>query len=181
MGADKAFLRVGGENLLERALTLARSVTPQVSIVGQREKFAAFAPVVQDSYAERGPLAGIHAALSSSKSQLNLVLAVDTPLIAPEFLRYLVEQAEHNHAVVTAPRVRDHNQPLCAVYRPAFAQVAEASLRQGRNRIDPLFAEVTSRILGPDEIQRLAFDPGMFDNLNTPEDWERAAGTGKLS
>jgi len=152
-----------------------------VSIVGQREKFAVFGPVVEDAYTERGPLAGIHAALSSSKSELNLMLAVDTPFLTPQFLRYLVEQAAQCTAVVTAPRVREHNQPLCAVYRPAFAQVAEASLRQGRNRIDPLFAEVTSRILGPDEIQRLAFDPGMFDNLNTPEDWERAAGTGKLS
>ena len=181
MGTDKALLRVGGETLLERALALARGVTPMVSIVGQREKFAVFGPVVEDAYTERGPLAGIHAALSSSKSELNLMLAVDTPFLTPQFLRYLVEQAAQCTAVVTAPRVREHNQPLCAVYRPAFAQVAEASLRQGRNRIDPLFAEVTTRILGSDEIQRLAFDPGMFDNLNTPEDWERAAGTGKLS
>ena len=90
-------------------------------------------------------------------------------------------QAAQCQAVVTAPRVRRHNQPLCAVYRPAFAAVAEASLRQGRNKIDPLFAEVSTRIIGEDELQQLAFDPGMFDNLNTPEDWERAAGTGKLS
>jgi molybdopterin-guanine dinucleotide biosynthesis protein A len=52
--------------------------------------------------------------------------------------------------------------------------VAENALRQGRNNIVPLFAGVTTREIGDQEMRELAFDPRMFDNLNTPEEWEQA-------
>ena len=69
MGTDKAFIEFEGHTLLERALSLARSVTPDVRIVGAREKFAPFAPVVEDIFRERGPLGGIHAALRDFKDR----------------------------------------------------------------------------------------------------------------
>lgn len=174
MGRDKAFLEWHGQTLLQRALELARSVAEDVRIVGLREKFANFAPVVEDIYAGRGPLGGIHAALTTSSSELNLVIAIDTPLLAPEFLRYLIEQAESAGTVVTAPRVRGKTQPLCAVYRREFAAIAAAALEAGNNKIEPLFASVTQRIIDEPELAKLAFDPEMFDNLNTPEEWQRA-------
>jgi molybdopterin-guanine dinucleotide biosynthesis protein A len=205
MGRDKAFLSLHGTTLLERALAVARAATPQVTIVGPREKFAAYGNVVEDLYAGQGPLAGIHAALSSSASELNLVIGVDTPFLDPRFAQFLVEQARTSAAVVTFPVLNlppriatdshgsnmSHSdprssakirgsvpsgqaQPLCAVYRREFAAVAEAALRQGRNAIVPLFAHVTVRQVGENEMRELAFDPRMFDNLNTPEEWDQA-------
>ncbi len=67
MGTDKAFVEYDGRILLERALSLARSVTPDVRIVGSQEKFAPFAPVVEDIFRDCGPLGGIHSALRSSR------------------------------------------------------------------------------------------------------------------
>ncbi len=174
MGRDKAFLRLGGRTLLERALEAARVVTADVRIVGQKEKFAAYGPVIEDLYPGRGPLAGIHAALRASSAELNLVLGVDTPFLDPGFLRYLLEEAKHSGAVVTAPRIGGQNQPLCAVYRREFGDLAEPALRAGRNKIDSLFAGTSVQIIEEALIRELAFDPGMFDNLNTPEEWEQA-------
>lgn len=175
MGADKAFLEFHGQSLLARALALARALTPEVLIVGERARFAAFAPVVEDIYPGHGPLGGIHAALTASASELNLVLAVDTPLLTPALLRFLVEQARASAAVATVPRVAGGFQPLCAVYRPAFCEVAQAALQQKRNKIDPLFSLVPVRVLEEEELARFEFPPQMFDNLNTREDLERAA------
>src|SRR3974377_2140775 len=93
MGRDKAFLVFRGQTLLERALQSLRAVTSKVYVVGAREKFCSFGPVVEDVYPDRGPLAGIHAALSTSDTELNLVLAVDMPLIEPALLVFLVEAA----------------------------------------------------------------------------------------
>jgi molybdopterin-guanine dinucleotide biosynthesis protein A len=174
MGRDKAFLTMGGSTLLERALAVARCVSQEVTLVGQREKFAAYGSVIEDVYRGQGPLAGIHAALSGSTFELNLMIGVDTPFLDPKFAQYLVEQARKDGATVTVPRVARQAQPLCAVYRREFAPVAENALRQGRNNIVPLFAEVTTREIGDVEMQELAFDPRMFDNLNTPEEWEQA-------
>jgi molybdopterin-guanine dinucleotide biosynthesis protein A len=174
MGQDKAFLELDGRTLLDRALELARSVAGDVSIVGPKDKFARFGPVVQDILSGRGPLAGIHAALSSSKSDLNLILALDTPFVQAGFLRYLTGEAEGGAAVVTVPRIAGQSQPLCAIYRREFLAVAEDSLRHGRNKIDPLFSQVPCRVIDENELLRLGLDPQMFENLNTPEQWEQA-------
>src|ERR1700746_750117 len=81
MGSDKAFLDLGGRSLLARSLDLARSVTPDVKIVGDPAKFSAFAPTIPDLYSGRGPLAAIHAALTNSATDFNLILAVDLPFL----------------------------------------------------------------------------------------------------
>jgi molybdopterin-guanine dinucleotide biosynthesis protein A len=174
MGRDKAFLELQGRTLLERALTIARNISDNVRIVGPREKFAPYGPVIEDVYPGQGPLAGIHAALTTSQSELNFMVALDTPFLDAGFARYLVEQASVSAATVTVPRVAGRVQPLCAVYRRAFAAVAENALRQERNNIVPLFAAVTTREIDDAELRRLAYDPRMFDNLNTPEEWDQA-------
>jgi molybdenum cofactor guanylyltransferase len=175
MGKDKAFLEFKGRILLARALELAAGAGQEVRIVGDPRKFAAFGRVVEDIYRERGPLAGIHAALKSSATELNLMLAVDLPFVQPDFLKYLISVARETKALVTVPRAGDGLQPLCAVYRREFAKVAEQSLAQGKNKIDALFAQVETRIVGPEEFSHAGFSGQMFRNLNTPEEFEKAA------
>jgi len=175
MGRDKAFLEFKGRILLARALELAAGVADDVRIVGDPRKFAAFGRVVEDIYRERGPLGGIHAALMSSSTDWNLMLAVDLPFVEPDFLKYLVSAARDAKAVVTVPRACDGLQPLCAVYRRGFAEVAEQSLAQGKNKIDALFANVETRIVEADELSHAGFSGQMFRNLNRPEEFEKAA------
>lgn len=174
MGTDKASLQFEGRTLLARALDLLRALTPEVRIVGPAAKFAPYGRVIEDVYPGRGPLAGIHAALSASTTELNLILAVDLPFATEALLRFIVEQARAADAVVTVPRIAGGYQPLCAVYRRAFVPLAQAALEAGRNKIDALFAGTTTRILGEPELSRFAFSAAMFDNLNTPEDLRRA-------
>ena len=64
---------------------------------------------------------------------------------------------------------------MCAVYRRQFAEVAERSLRAGRNKIDSLFAEVDTRIIEPEELEQNGFQQEMFRNLNTEQDWKAAS------
>ena len=174
MGADKAFLRLGNLTLLEHAIGAVKKVCERVALVGDRERLSPHGEVIEDKFSEQGPLAGIQAALTSpSASEWNLMLAVDTPAISAEFLKYLFSEAQSSSETVTVPRANGHTQPLCAVYRREFATVAEQSLRNGRRKIDPLFAEVPVRIIEEDELKAVGFLPDIFDNVNTPEDWQR--------
>jgi molybdenum cofactor guanylyltransferase len=174
MGQDKAFLLWDRQTLLAKALGLVSSLTDRTFIVGEKKKFAAYGAVVEDIYRDRGPLGGIHAALVSSNTELNLVLAVDLPMVTVQLLRYLVAQADASHAVVTVPHIEDRWQPLCAMYRRDFATVAEQALQEGRNKIDPLFNAVSLRTIDEQELGRGGFSPVMFRNLNTPEDLQKA-------
>ena len=173
MEKDKAFLELEGRTLLVRALELAGTVG-EVYISGDAGKFAAYGRVVEDVYRDRGPLGAIHAALMSVTSDLNLMLAVDLPFIEPNFLEYLITRAQHSGAVVTVPRAGGGWQPLCAVYQRSFALVAERSLQEGRNKIDPLFSGVEIEVLGEGELLRHGFSSEMFRNLNTLDEWEAA-------
>src|SRR5579864_1358477 len=129
MGTDKAFLEFEGRTLLARVLEVARSVTPEVHIVGDASKFSAFAPVVEDVFSGCGPLGGIHAALRSSTTDCNLALAVDLPFVSWTFLRYLMNRAHSApDAIAVVPRAGGW-QPLCAMYRREFADKAEEALQ----------------------------------------------------
>lgn len=175
MGQDKALLELGGRSLLSIALQNAAAAGDEVRIVGAGEKFGRFGvPVIEDIFPGTGPLGGIHAALASSPAELNLVIGVDTPFLDPAFLRFLVEEARRTGAVVTAPRLRGHFEPLCSVYRKEFAAVAEQAVRGGVYRIAPLFAKVPHHAVEAAEIARFELGAAMFDNLNTPEEFTRA-------
>jgi molybdopterin-guanine dinucleotide biosynthesis protein A len=173
MGADKAFVEFHGRTLLARSLELARSVSADVRIVGSRDKFALFAPVVEDEFRDCGPLGGIHAALRASQADINLILAVDMPFLSRAFLEYLIEQARGApDAIVVVPRCDGGSQPLCAIYRREFAAAAENALRAGQNKIDLLFEMVHTRVIAQNELENAGFTSNMFRNLNTPEELE---------
>jgi molybdopterin-guanine dinucleotide biosynthesis protein A len=171
MGSDKAFLPWEQGTLLSHAMELAGAVAP-ARIVGDVKKFGAFGTVIEDVYKERGPLGGIHAALSSSETEWNLILAVDLPLLTPAFLEYLVGQARQSQAMVTVPMVAGFFQPLAAVYRKKFATLAEPALREGKNKIDPLFAAANTHMIQAEELAQAGFSEEMFRNVNTPEDFD---------
>lgn len=175
MGEDKALLRLGGRTLLEHALQKASALTPEVFLVGPRAALQRFGRVVEDVYANSGPLGGIHAALRATSCELNLILAVDLPFLEPPFLRALVEEARACEALVTVPQAAGGLQPLCAVYRRAFAEPAQRALEGGEYKIDRLFATATTRVIavGPGQ-PGFAFPEGMFDNLNTCAELRRA-------
>ena len=174
MGQDKAFLQLGGRTLLAHALELAQAATGNVWIVGGAEKFADFGSVLEDKYPGRGPLAGIQAALAATRTELNLITAMDMPFLELDFLKYLIARARESEAVVVVPKMGGRLQPLCAIYRKDFAEVAERSLRAGKNKVDSLFPEVQTLVLEQAELERNGFTEEMFRNLNTDQDWQEA-------
>jgi molybdenum cofactor guanylyltransferase len=175
MGTDKAVLSLHGRTLLETALTAARAAAQQVAIIGPPELYGPHARVIADIYPGCGPLGGIHAALSNTKTEFNVILAVDTPFISADLLAYLAQRALASRAVVTAPEINAYPQPLCGVYSRDFLPIAEQALRAGQYKIVPLFAKTATLLIPQADLEQFAFKSEMFENLNTPEDLERAS------
>jgi molybdopterin-guanine dinucleotide biosynthesis protein A len=174
MGQDKAAITLNGRTLLEHALAALREVCRNVAILGSHELYGTLAPVYEDIFPGCGPLGGIHAALAGSQTQFNLIIAVDTPFLAPAFLSYLAERAMAAGAVVTTPEINDYTQPLCTVYSLDFLPIAEQALRLGNYKIVPLFPGDKTLVIKQSELRQFAFAADMFENLNTPDDLARA-------
>ncbi|MGA2369283.1 MAG: molybdenum cofactor guanylyltransferase [Candidatus Korobacteraceae bacterium] len=172
MGSDKALLSFGGQTLLERALQTAGAVAERAVIVGPRERYAAFGEVIEDVYVGCGPLAGIHAALCASNTDLNLMLSVDMPLMTPGFLSWLLQEAKANEELIMVPDALGGLQPLCAVYRREVRAVAEQALQDGDYKIGTLFSRVPTRQIMEQEIVSSGFSTDIFRNLNTRQEYD---------
>ena len=174
--SDKAFLSIDGRFLIEHAIYQAR-VADDIFIVGPKDKFSAYGRVVLDVFLDAGPLGGIHAALKRTRTELNLILPVDMPFLKREFLRHMLEVALKNEVMVTVPRMNGRLQPLCAVYRKEFLTLAEEALKNGQHKVDALFPKDSTAFIDLDnsEMKQLGFDLSMFDNINSPDDYQLAA------
>ena len=146
-----------------------------LTIVGDPVTFANFGPVIKDVFPNCGPLAGIHAALLASSAELSAILAVDMPFVSAKLIGFLFAAAENSDAIVTVPRTRTGLQPLCAIYRRAFASTAERALQEGRYKVDAAFANLTLRIVDEPELTQASFSEDDFFNVNSPDDWRACA------
>ena len=172
MGSDKALLSFGGQTLLERALQTAAAVAERIAIVGPRERYARFGEVIEDAYADCGPLAGIHAALGATTTDLNLMLSVDMPLMTASFLGWLLQMAKAAEELIVVPDAMGGPQPLCAVYRRQVCGIAEQALQKGDYKIGKLFALMPTRYLSEQEIVANGFSTTIFSNVNTRDEFE---------
>lgn len=177
MGEDKAGLRLpSGMTLLEHALATCAAVAGQVGILGPQSRYGTYAwagEIVEDIFPDRGPLAGIHAALANTTTEWNIVLAVDLPGITAELLRWTLDEARKTGKLVTVPKIEDQQQPLCAVYRRGFAEIAEQALKENRNKVNGCFPREDTRVISEQELVASGFMPEMFANVNTPEEFSK--------
>jgi molybdopterin-guanine dinucleotide biosynthesis protein A len=171
MGVDKALLRLGERSLLERALEMVSALASCSYIVGLKARYSSFGETIEDIYPGCGPLSGIHAALTATSTDLNLILSVDMPLMTPEFLRWLIEKSRASEEWIVLPEIAGGPQPLCAIYRRRVAAVAGEVLRAGDYKVARLFDRVSTRIVTEPEIFAAGFSPEIFRNINTPEEY----------
>jgi molybdopterin-guanine dinucleotide biosynthesis protein A len=182
MGKPKWNLPFGGETMFERiARRLSEAVDllivvgpaegsmPRLQIAGRTVLLA------RDRVGDRGPLEGLAVGLATAaEQQIDSIYATacDTPLLRPEFVRFMFERAKGFDAAVV--RTSDGDHPLPAVYAVRLADQLEAALAAGERRAGALAALGSTRWITSDELATC--DPELLSvrNLNTPEDYSAA-------
>ena len=185
MGRDKALLRFRGRPMVEIAVDKLRSFCAEVSICGNRDDLAVFAPVVQESRLNTGPAAGIEAGLTACSQPWAMFLPVDVPLVPAEFLRLWVEEALRVDMSVSYLAAWSKQPAFCMLKRER-ARSFSALLDKGERALEPLLnftAEADGvafwmydpydlygypEYRGPDEVTLEHW----FSNINTPEELE---------
>jgi molybdopterin-guanine dinucleotide biosynthesis protein A len=174
-GSDKRFAPIGGTTMLQHVVALLSSVFPQVTVVTEPHPSLNItgADIVWDTFPRKGPLAGIHAALSKTVSQHIMVAACDMPLISMSLVRHIVSLRAEHRAV--APMVAGRPEPLLAVYSIDCLPELEMILDSGGGPVRSLLEAVSAHYVEEEELRR--FDPDLqsFFNVNTPEELEEAS------
>lgn len=177
MGRPKADLRLDGEPMLVRQIRLLRKVAQRVVVVGGKPGYLDEfnVPQIPDAFAGRGPLAGLYTALLESRTDFNLVLGCDLPFVNRRLLGFLVARAAAAGSDVTVPRSHDGRlQPLCAVYRRRALYAVRSCLEAGDNKLRGFYPRVHCKIIAWRELADAGFRASIFNNMNTPEDYEYA-------
>jgi molybdopterin-guanine dinucleotide biosynthesis protein A len=177
MGRSKASLQLDGESMLERQIRVLRSVARRVAVVGGQPGYLDEFDVscVPDAITGRGPLGGIYTALLESRTEFSLVLGCDLPFVNRNLLAGLMLRAKADGSDVTVPRSPDGRlQPLCAVYRRRALYAVRTRLALGLNKTSGFFPMVRCAVIPWRELADAGVRALVFDNMNTPEDYEYA-------
>jgi len=176
MGREKCQLLLGGERMIDRQIRRLRSVCRSVAVVSSRtDLMVSEVPIIPDEFPGRGPLGAIFTGLLWTRAPFNLFLGCDLPFMPVGFLRYLARRALESDAEVTVPESHRHlYEPLSAVYRRSVLKTIRSSLETGENKVTRFFPRVRCLVIRRDEILRAGFSNRIFDNMNTPEDYQAA-------
>ncbi len=176
MGRPKALLHFEGEALVERQARLLSRVCCRVAAIGPQEILEGLhVPVVPDRVSDCGPLAGIWSGLEASPTEYNLVIGCDMPFLTARFLGWLSRRGVAGGADVTVPEAQDGEMnPLAAMYRRNALGAIREALDKGEYSIRRFFPRVRCVMVPWPELARAGFSPRIFDNLNTPADYEAA-------
>ena len=179
MGLDKSRLRIGGHTFVERINEALRPLARRVCVVSSRADADAHGlTVVRDLYEGRGALGGLHAALAECKAQWAVIVSCDLPFVTRELFERLASFTLANDADAVAP-IQDDGRPspLCALYATTKCRAtAEELIHTDELRPRALLWRVRTRWVAFDELSDLDGSELFFENVNTPEDYEKAKG-----
>ena len=188
MGLDKAMLPFRGQPMVEIAVEKLRSFCAEVSIAGNRDDLANFAPVVHETRLDAGPGAGVEAGLTACSQDWALFIPVDVPLVPGSLLRdWTASTGAGGKANVLASFliVGRERQPAFSLWRPECLASVTATLNAGERRLNGLIESVStldSGWLWPANAADFApvHDPSplhlefWFSNVNTPQEFAEA-------
>jgi molybdopterin-guanine dinucleotide biosynthesis protein A len=170
MGQNKAFLRVGGERLIDRTVRIYRKIFPEVILVTNEPLLYLDQPVtiVTDLLKHKGPLMGIYTGLFYASCDRIFLAACDMPSLNGNFIRYMVDHTADEDIIV--PASPGGLEPLHAIYSKRCMGPIGRQLEENRLKVTGFYKGLKQTVIG-EKIMKM-YDPEgrMFMNINTPAD-----------
>ena len=182
MGAPKALLDWHGRTAVEHAVAVVGEGIGGGPVCVVRAPGQELPPldavVVDDAVAYDGPLAALYEGLLAldGKAEVAFACGVDTPLLAPAFVRAVLRSL-HKGDDAVVPIIGGRSQPLLAAYRVKLAPRLRALLDDGAYGLRDIPRTWAVRQVGEWELisdpELEAADPRLDSalNANTPEEW----------
>ena len=169
---DKALVLWEGKPLIVRLVDMLKRMFGEIIVVtGDDRRYEDLLDVivVDDLIKGKGPLGGIHAGLSSSSNDYNLILPCDMPLLNEKVISLLLDEIDGRSRIIL-PVVRGYVEPLVGIYHRDCIPFAEMLLRGGKLKVLGLVDFVPTKLIPENRV--LEVDPNLtsFLNLNSPED-----------
>ncbi len=135
MGTDKGFLMLNNKSFTQHSIDALTPLVSEIIIVSNHDNYDTFdLKRVEDLIEDAGPVAGIYSGLKASKTEYNLVLSCDIPLINSDVLTRLISGIDNTSEVIQIESI-GRKMPLIAVYKKSCETVFKKLLSQGERKL----------------------------------------------
>jgi len=173
MGKDKGMTLLNGKPLIAYAIETLKSVCDHIIISANSSDYKQFGyPVQADLYPDCGPIGGIFSGLKCSKTDMNLVLSCDIPLVSKDLLTYIIDHSDKDKVCVPV-HDKEYIEPLCACYPKTSIYLLEELIKQKNYKLSGFFDAASA--------EKILIHPGLpfyhsnlFFNLNNSSQLEIA-------
>jgi molybdenum cofactor guanylyltransferase len=165
MGRDKALLPIEGSVLVERTAERVRAAAGSVILIGAPERYRHLElPLAADLAENCGPIGGLYTALTTTRSDWNLLVACDMPGLTVGFLRELLDAARQHGSTCLVPQTPSGLHPLCAVYHRRAVLAVESAIEHKHFKMHDLLKVLEAQSFP-------VADAAQLQNVNTPVEW----------
>lgn len=164
MGTDKGFLSFNGTLFMQHSINALNPLISEIIIVSNNTDYDVFGlKRIEDVIENAGPLAGVYSGLKQSKTDYNLVLSCDIPLINSTILQKLID-AMDNASEIIQIESQGKTMPLIALYKKQCEPIFLKLLNDGERRLQYAVnqCQVKNVVLHDEETY-------FTQNINTPE------------
>ena len=181
MGSDKAWLELGGRSMISYVMGALKPAVTEVAIIANTADYHVLGvPIVPDINSGIGPIEALRAAMAASRYDRLVLVGCDLPFVTTELFQYLLSKAER-YATVVPLGADGMQEPLCAVYSRQSLSEVERMIESGQFKISPLFERIDTLFVEFEELSGLSGSELFFENINTPEQYQRALALGGVS
>ncbi|MFC1589969.1 molybdenum cofactor guanylyltransferase [Candidatus Omnitrophota bacterium] len=173
MGARcKAFIRVNGAYIIDRMISVLDNIFEEILIVVKDEagfmRYKNSCIVTTDIIKGRGPLGGLHAALTCTSKDGVFLSACDMPYLHNGAIRRLADAFGSGGYDCVCPETGRGIEPLHAVYSVRMLPGIERILTKEDNSMTSAISRFRCRRIRAEESERAS-----FININTKEELDK--------
>ena len=166
MGKDKGLVKINEKEMIAHCIAHVKPLLQEIKIITSNTAYDKFdLPIISDSVKNNGPAQGIITALENSKTEKNLILSCDMPLVNDLMIRGF------DNLIMNSDIVCYEDEYLCpfpGVYSKSILPKWKAEVAAGNNKLQHLVRQFNYKTLPIEH-------PALFLNVNTPADLNLAA------
>ena len=135
MGTDKGFLKLKNTSFIKYSIEALKPLVQEIIIVSDNTDYDIFDyKRINDAIKNAGPVAGIYSGLEASKTEYNLILSCDIPLIKTNILEKLIDNIDSTSEIIQIES-NGKTMPLIALYKKSCKSVFLESLQNNERRL----------------------------------------------
>ncbi|MBJ6367264.1 molybdenum cofactor guanylyltransferase [Snuella sedimenti] len=164
MGTDKGLIMFKGMPFFQHIANALHPLVGEIIVISNHSAYDIFGfKRFEDLIKNAGPLAGVYTGLKHSKTEFNLVLSCDVPLINTGTLNKLIDSYDNNSEVIQIES-KGKTMPLIALYKKQCEYHFFKLLQEGERRLQYGVNQCKVKSVSLD-----AENDVFTNNINTPE------------